>query len=106
MIVFAIVQRQRDNFIDRNNFRVTQCRRKQITKFIKVVQQSFAGCTVFADKNRCVVADRFVAVGPCGLATGDTFATGRKSGNVVRALLSVPAIERFLPHLHQNPGFR
>src|SRR6478736_4980927 len=52
MIVFAVVERERDNLIDRDDLRVTQCGRKQPAKFLKARFNSLASLASFAHENR------------------------------------------------------
>ena len=83
MIIFTIVQRQGNHFINRHNLGVTKSSRKQVAEIVKFFQQSFSSRAVLRHQNRSVVTNGLITVGPCCLTTFDRGCTRRKTGELL-----------------------
>ena len=77
MVIFAIEQRQRDDFIHRDNPRIAQCRGKEVSIRFKSLFDTTAGRAPFTDENRSRILQATIVVRPgairvcLGHGTGD-----------------------------------
>src|SRR5262245_43333637 len=64
MIVFAIEQRDRDDFVDGNNLRITQGWRKKLTESFKCSLDALLSFASFRDQDRRRVGDGGIGTRP------------------------------------------
>ena len=96
LIIFTIVQGQRDHFVDRHDAGVAQSRGKQLSELIELCQQSGLRLTAVTDQDRNLVDHWLVAIGPCGFSTCDSDVAGQRAGTLHR---------RLIQYLHLDTAF-